>query len=108
MMELDEETVQAIRKGLIPGISGIWFAPVPLGKTQGRSREISRGSNGRRRTPSLSTLIRQAEKGGMHVSGVVVEDGKVELKFGEPKSDGGNDELSVWKRKHDANFSQGY
>jgi hypothetical protein len=101
MVVLDQETVQAIQNGQIPGIAGIWIPPVPLAKMSA----ISRGGNGRRRTPSLSTLIRQAEKAGRHVSGAVFEDGKIELKFGVPKADGSNDELSEWMREHHASLT---
>jgi hypothetical protein len=41
----------------------------------------------RKRKPNVRALIKEAEKGGKKVSGAVIEDGKIELKFGKQDAD---------------------
>jgi hypothetical protein len=48
----------------------------------------------RKRKPNVRALIKEAEKGGKKVSGAVIEDGKIELKFGEQT----NNEPNPWER----------
>jgi hypothetical protein len=48
----------------------------------------------RARKPTLAAALKQASKAGQHVSGAVIEDGKIELKFGEQT----NNEPNPWER----------
>jgi hypothetical protein len=41
----------------------------------------------RERKPTLAAALKQASKAGQHVSGAVIEDGKIELKFGKQDAD---------------------
>jgi hypothetical protein len=45
----------------------------------------------RRRRPTLSSVLKAAQKAGRTVKSAVVEDGKVTLTFGEPTVDGTNE-----------------
>jgi hypothetical protein len=38
----------------------------------------------RARRPTLAGALKEASKAGQHVAGAVIEDGKIELRFGEP------------------------
>jgi hypothetical protein len=60
----------------------------------------------RKRRPSVSAMINDAEKNGKKVSGAVIEDGKIELKFGEPVSGNGaatdvDRELAEFEARHE-------
>jgi hypothetical protein len=62
----------------------------------------------RKRKVTLAAALKAAAKVGRNVSGAVIEDGKIELKFGEPGAgDDAADELSKW-RKRRASHSQGH
>jgi hypothetical protein len=103
MIELDDDAVQAIREGAIPGarfaddwhaiddaarVMQIFFkAPPAPERPAEQPAETSVRTEVRRRRPrsvTLASALKKAEKAGKHVAGAVIEDGKVTLTFGEP------------------------
>jgi hypothetical protein len=56
----------------------------------------------RKRTPSVATLIKQAEKSGRTVSSITTADGTT-LRFGEPEQNHQTSELDAWMAKRHAN-----
>jgi hypothetical protein len=68
--------IEASTLSLLPDIEALealerWHAAPPT-KPKRRARK-----------PTLAAALKQASKAGQHVSGAVIEDGKIELKFGE-------------------------
>jgi hypothetical protein len=57
----------------------------------------------RERKPTLAAALKQASKAGQYVSGAVIEDGKIELKFVKPVSGNGaatDVELEEFEAQH--------
>jgi hypothetical protein len=82
--------------------------PEPERKVEIESTDTEEKPAPKQRRPTLAAALKQASKAGQYVSGAVIEDGKIELKFGKQvASDEAADELAKW-RKRRAGHAQGH